>query len=301
MKIQILLSSYNGEKYIRDQIESLLDQVQTGVSILVRDDGSKDRTRAILDEYMQQAKLEWYGGENLGPGHSFWRLLQDSKEADYYASCDQDDVWDRDKLKVAVEMLEKENKHTPTLYCSDVRVTDKKQRMIADHMLVQIPADYPHSLVKNIAPGCTFVFNRAARELLCSFDPDKYGVGLYDWTVYQIISCFGYVIFDPRGHMNYRQHGDNTIGAVTDIHLERLKKIRAFWNGNKKNSRQLNALRLENAFGEKMSPEYRRITGDLAHYKENFKCKWRLLRDKSTNYPGIEFLFFKILILFNRI
>ena len=304
MKVKILLSSYNGEQYIREQIDSLLSQTQTGVEILVRDDGSTDSTKAILDEYQDRDRLSWYGGKNLGPGLSFWKLLEDSGEADYYAFCDQDDVWDQDKVEIAVRTLEEEIpdiNSIPALYCGDVRVVDKDLNPMADHMMVQIPTDYPHALIRSIAPGCTFVFNRQARDLLCRFDAKKYGVGLFDWTAYQIIACFGRVIFDPRGHMSYRQHGDNAIGAVTDFYRERLRKIKKFWSGDKKNSRQQNALRLGRAFGREMSPENRRITRDFARYKKDPRCKLRLLKDKSTYYPGSEYLLFKLLILFNRL
>ena len=120
MKVKILLSSYNGEQYIREQIDSLLSQTQTGVEILVRDDGSTDSTKAILDEYQDRDRLSWYGGENLGPGLSFWKLLEDSGEADYYAFCDQDDVWDQDKVEIAVRTLEEaipDINSIPALYC----------------------------------------------------------------------------------------------------------------------------------------------------------------------------------------
>ena len=329
MIIQVLLSSFNGGKYIRDQIDSILAQTQSGVKILVRDDGSTDCTKEILTEYMQKGILNWYEGKNIGPGKSFWKLLQDCDDADYYAFCDQDDVWDSDKIKIAINMLENEKENDslplckndlnseklksnigkaekmsaeiPLLYCCDVRVVDKDLRLVADHMLVQIPTDYPHSLIRNIAPGCTYVFNQAARTLLCRLDPEKHGIGLFDWTAYQIIACFGRVLFDPRSHMNYRQHDHNVIGAVTNIRRERLKKIKNFWSGDKKNSRQQNALRLERVFGKNMTPANREITKAFAYYKIDPRYKWKLLRDRSTYYPGPEYLLFKLLILFNRL
>ena len=93
MKITILLSSYNGEKYIEEQLNSIFNQTYDNISILVRDDNSKDGTVKILEKYAAQGKLKWYSGENLGCAKSFWDLLCNFGESDYYAFCDQYDVW----------------------------------------------------------------------------------------------------------------------------------------------------------------------------------------------------------------
>ena len=95
-KVLILLSTYNGERYIKEQIESLLKQENVKVSILVRDDGSTDGTINILNEYQKQGKLKWYTGENLKPAKSFMNLVENAPEYEYYAFCDQDDVWLKD-------------------------------------------------------------------------------------------------------------------------------------------------------------------------------------------------------------
>ncbi len=130
MKLIVLLSAYNGEKYIREQLDSLLAQSLCGVEIFVRDDGSTDRTRGILEEYREQGMLSWIAGENLGPSQSFWQLLRNCDDADYYAFCDQDDVWDPDKLEVAVQALQQLDPVNPALYCGDVRVTDAERHLI---------------------------------------------------------------------------------------------------------------------------------------------------------------------------
>ena len=301
MKIQILLSSYNGEKYIRDQIESLLLQTQKGVQILVRDDGSTDQTCRILDEYAEKGLLSWYGGSNLGPGCSFWKLLQDCDEADYYAFCDQDDIWDTDKLETAVGMLNDKTTEIPALYFCDVRVVNRNLETLSDHMIRHAVADYPHSLIKNIAPGCTYVFNHAARKIICRLDANRFGIGLYDWTVYQIVSCFGYILFDHNSHMNYRQHDNNTIGAIIDVRKEYLKKIRHFWSGDKKNSREHNARRLEQVYGSYMGPEYLKLTKEFAHYRHVLKYKVHLLIRKDIKMSGMDAVFLKLLIIFNRL
>ena len=98
------MSTYNGQKYIRQQIDSILQQTNVEVNLLVRDDGSKDDTIKILDEYKQEGKLTYYTGPNLGPQLSFLNLLNNCPKADYYAFADQDDYWEKDKLSTAVKL-----------------------------------------------------------------------------------------------------------------------------------------------------------------------------------------------------
>ncbi|MBR7166470.1 MAG: glycosyltransferase [Bacteroidaceae bacterium] len=104
--VQVLMSTYNGMQYIREQLQSIYAQQGVDLSLLVRDDGSTDGTLQLLDEEQQAGRLSWYSGKNLGPAFSFWDLLHNAPEAPYYAFCDQDDVWDADKLAVAVAAME---------------------------------------------------------------------------------------------------------------------------------------------------------------------------------------------------
>lgn len=298
MKLLVLLSGYNGGRFLREQLDSLLAQTLGGVEILVRDDGSTDGTREILAEYADRGSLKWYAGENLGPYRSFWQLLTTCGEADYYAFCDQDDVWDSDKLETAVRALEK--LEGPALYCADVRVTDERLHVTAEHMVRPESADYPHALIRNLAPGCTYVFNRAALELLRRFDAERLGIELHDWTVYQIVACFGRVIFDAQPHMSYRQHGGSVIGATDTSAAELLRKARAFWNGPQKNSRSRQALRLEQACGDGMSPENRALTARYAHYREDRKAKRKLLSERK-NLNGTARFLFTLAVLLNRL
>ena len=166
MKLTVLLSTFNGERYLREQLDSLLSQTVRATEIFVRDDGSTDGTVSILKDYAQRDALHWCEGENIGPGRSFWRLLSACGEADYCAFCDQDDVWDEDKLETAVDALKRLNPELPALYCSDVRVTDEKRNLLAQHMIRACTPDYPHALIRNLGPGCTFVLNRSALDLL---------------------------------------------------------------------------------------------------------------------------------------
>ena len=301
MKLLVLLSACNGERFLREQLDSLLDQTLGGVEILVRDDGSSDGTAAILAQYAQRGALRWYGGENLGAAQSFWRLLNDSGDADYYAFCDQDDVWDGDKLEAAVARLAGLPGDRPALYCGDVRVADAAGNVLSAHMVRPCPADYAHALLRNLAPGCTFVFNRRARELFCRYDARRLGMELHDWTAYQLAACFGSVVYDAQAHMRYRQHGANAIGARRATVGAYLHKVRSFLNGPMKNSRSRQARRLEAAFGPEMSAEDRRRTALLAHYGEDRRTKKALLRMLGGGAYGADGRLARLLALIDRL
>ena len=155
----VLLSTYNGEKYLREQIESLLSQIGVKIIIVARDDGSHDDTISILAEYEKKITYFHYlVGENVGPAQSFFMLMQQAPKADYYAFCDQDDVWDKDKLIIAVDMLEKESPVTPNMYYSNLRIVDQNLTFYRfSHEKPHIQKDRYCVLTENMATGCTYV------------------------------------------------------------------------------------------------------------------------------------------------
>ena len=101
--VQVVWSTYNGGKYLERQLDSIFDQKEVKVKFLVSDDGSTDNTRKILEKYKKKFSLTIILGSNLGFARSFWRLVQKANNADYYAFCDQDDIWENDKLISAVK------------------------------------------------------------------------------------------------------------------------------------------------------------------------------------------------------
>lgn len=109
------MTTYNGEKYLKEQLDSLLKQVGVSVKILVRDDGSTDQTKSILDTYQKKGLIDWYCGEHLNAPRGFLDLINRAPNADYYAFCDQDDVWDSDKLFIAVNLLSQYDDKLPLL------------------------------------------------------------------------------------------------------------------------------------------------------------------------------------------
>ncbi len=303
MKLTVLLSTYNGEKYLSEQLDSLVEQELRPTKILVRDDGSTDGTLAILDEYCEKYDfISYYTGENLKPARSFWNLIENAKEVDYYALCDQDDVWFKDKLKRAIELLEKEDNNIPLLYCSKYTLTDKDLNPIdSDVSSLYSFSDFAHALIYHTAPGCTFVFNEAARKRILEYDVNKEYCVIHDAIIHKVVTLFGKMILDNESHMYYRQHGDNQIGMNANAVRTFVGRVNRFFFGNIKHYRSDTAKSLLRVYGEECDRENRELIDIVANYMNNGKLKREFLnRDCFKSYT-VNDMFFKILVLFNYI
>lgn len=210
-KVQILLSTYNGEKYLNELLDSLLSQSYKSIEILIRDDGSNDGTIKILKQYEKLSNITVLLGENIGVKNSFFKLLEIAdKSFGYYAFCDQDDVWLRDKIKSAVELLESEDKDIPLLYFSKKTIVDEQLNFIGYTIIPRRKLSINNAIIENIASGCTMVINKQLRNKLIGKIP-KY-TNMHDNWMYKVAAAFGKIIFDKNSYMLYRQHENNVIG-----------------------------------------------------------------------------------------
>lgn len=213
-KVTVLLSTYNGAKFVQQQLNTLYNQTYPNLKILVRDDGSSDSTINILNFEQQKRRLELLDGhENLGSAQSFFELLRHAAltDTDYVAFCDQDDVWLPDKIDQAVIALGKfENTH-PVMYCTRIEIVDENLNHIR-YGDVPKKIGFGNALVECITTGCTIVLNRKAINLLCEELPKR--VQMHDWWCYVVVSCFGEVVFDEIITLRYRQHSANVIGVA---------------------------------------------------------------------------------------
>ena len=221
MKIQILMSTYNGEKYIKEQLDSIISQTGVDKTLLIRDDGSSDQTVKIIKDYQKMYPwISYYKGINIGVQNSFFNLIaRANSDFDYTAFADQDDMWLPGKLERAVMVLtqleQQYGENLPILYCGAQILTDEKLRPI--HATVSRTVCRPsfgNALVQNICTGCTAVGNKALIEMLKQYPPVKSEwVIMHDWWLYLTASCFGNVYYDQTAYIKYRQHGQNAFGA----------------------------------------------------------------------------------------
>lgn len=223
-KVQVLISTFNGEKFIRAQIESILSQLPADGQITIRDDGSGDGTIAAI-EAIADARIHLIHGNNLGFGGSFMRLIQEATiEADMVMLSDQDDIWFQDKIQRSWQALAHLSE-TPALYCSAQRLTDSDLNPLNDTKPWVRPPAFENAIVENIVTGCTAAFNRKALLLLQKKN-DLSKIYFHDWWLYLVMSAFGKIIYDPQPSLYYRQHGNNVIGHGAGLLMRQLQMLK---------------------------------------------------------------------------
>ena len=204
MRVNILLSTFNGELYLEELLRSLEKQTSSNINIIIRDDGSTDKTCCILNEYVKSNhNIEVIFGKNIGVIRSFYSLLKMSDfYGELYAFCDQDDVWLPDKIERAVSMLKKESKEM-TLYCSGLEYVTSELAYI-NRTRMPFCIGFENAIVENIAIGCTSVFDHSLRGKFLEASPSS--MLMHDWWMYMLASTYGHVIFDEYYGILYRQH-----------------------------------------------------------------------------------------------
>ena len=217
--VAVLLCTYDGERFISAQLDSIAAQTHREWSLWVSDDGSTDGTMAVLKRYQNlwgTERIMVRSGPGIGFVENFLSLTCNAEiDAAYYAYSDQDDVWEADKLGRALAWLETVAEHKPALYCGRTRLVDDNNQSIGMSPLFSKPPSFENALVQSIAGGNTMVFNRAARDLLIETSVIG-GVVSHDWWVYLVVSgCGGQIFYDPVPSIRYRQHNDNLVGSNT--------------------------------------------------------------------------------------
>ena len=254
-RVTVLISTYNGERYLAEQLESLLAQKDVNVELLVRDDGSRDSTTAILDEWQSRKQLSWYSSGNLGPGKSFMHLLQTASPGNYYAFCDQDDVWLPEKLRLTMDKMksvEQANPGKAVLVHTDMFVVDEKLNVVHDSfwrssgLRPDVLRTFPYLCTCNSVNGCTILMNSIARELIL----EKYVE--HDVIIHDVISALtlayygGIIDYVDVPTVLYRQHASNVVGAMSynkwQAIKERLLNIRAVISKNIKLFKDVNKI-----------------------------------------------------------
>lgn len=217
-KVDILLATYNGEKYLKEQIESVLEQTYDNIQIIISDDCSTDGTREILKEYEKNDKIKvFYQEKNLGYVKNFEFLLK-HVENELYMLCDQDDVWKKEKIERTVEKLEKENLD---LVFGDLEVVDENLNTIHKsynkymHMQNKIKKYCKDSRLQylyNCMTGCTILSKKKFLSKILPL-PTNSKYMIHDYWIGLIVSLNGKVGYLNEPYILYRQHGNNQVGT----------------------------------------------------------------------------------------
>lgn len=208
-KVAIVMSTYNGEKYIAEQLDSLINQTYNAIDIYIRDDGSKDKTISILKEYENKYNnIYLFLENNLGYAKSFYKIVEIAKNKgnySYYAFCDQDDSWNIDKVEKAVKMMG--NNEKPTCLFTEYNCCDEKMNFICKSKLNNGKISFLNSLAEATISGNTLLFNDKLVDEFLNFNIDT--VICHDWLVYMIATGIGNIIYDSEPSLKYRRTGSN--------------------------------------------------------------------------------------------
>ncbi len=249
-KVLVLMSTWNGELFLKAQLESIFAQMFDGsLHLLVRDDGSNDSTLDLLDSY-QNASITVVRGKNIGAKASFLELIRMAQniEVDFYALSDQDDVWDQDKIACAINCIRHMN--SPALYCSSVEIVSQDLSHLSNYIH---PGDrsFPSTLLCNYVTGCTSLFNRALLEKI-RFPSDPGYILMHDWWLGLTASAIGEVFYDDHSHIKHRQHGGNHVGITRGLR-GLIRRFTMVFHASKITSRVTQSQSFAEAYNGKLS------------------------------------------------
>lgn len=222
--ITIIMAVYNGQEYIREQLESLKDQTYTEWRLVIRDDRSSDKTAEIVKKFSDEVEQEVIFKVNEKPSGSaknnFALLINDAKESDYVMFCDQDDIWKKDKIEITFNKMkqaeERYGRDFPLLVHGDVEVIDENGNINADSMfeMSHINADskLPQILIQNHVTGCTMMCNKKLIAGISEYASSKYII-MHDYLAALYASVFGKIEVIKKPLLSYRQHSGNSVGA----------------------------------------------------------------------------------------
>lgn len=280
--VLVLMSSYNGEKYIEEQINTILNQKGVIVKLLVRDDGSTDSTPAVLERYKKRGLLDYYIGKNIGWRESFMDLVVKAPQSEYYAFSDQDDHWKEEKLYVGVNYLEKKPLG-PKLYMSNVIYwKDGEEKGLS--MPLTIRKDLYYTSLFCDAFGCTMVFNQDMMNVV-KCNPPQIEVA-HDVWFYELAAILNALYYDGNSYIKYRQHNNNQLGYDKFFWEKLSRRIKSYSTVWRVHNKDLVCKEILRCYGQYMSKENKEIISVIANYRTSLKCYFTLLFSKKFTHTN---------------
>ena len=286
LEVAILLCTYNGRAFLKEQIDSFIAQTHKKWTLYVSDDGSKDGTLELLQNYPEliaTKRLQIFSGPRAGFSQNFMSLVRNQKiNADFFAFSDQDDVWFSDKLERSLQQLAAFPQDVPALYCSRTRLVDENCKVIGHSPNFKKQPAFQNALIQSLAGANTMLFNGATRELLTRI-PSHTTVVAHDWLTYLLTTAWcGNVVYDSQPTLDYRQHGNNVIGANSSLR-ERMIRVSKVINGRFRYWSDINMEILE-CFGESLPLATRQTLNDFRQGRQCSIIKRFALMRKSGIY-----------------
>lgn len=216
MSVNILMSTYNGEKFVAEQIESIQKQTYTDWNLIIRDDGSKDGTCEIIENFINNdSRIKLIRAENVGVIKSFHELVINNNDADFYFFADQDDYWLPEKLTIMLEEAKKHDNTIPVMYYTDLKVTDKDLNVTSESM-IRSQSDHANTslvqeLTENTVTGGASMINHELAKLWQTTND----IIMHDWYLAIVAAALGELVYIDQPTHLYRQHDSNVLGART--------------------------------------------------------------------------------------
>lgn len=211
-RVNIVMSTYNGEKYLNTQMDTLLGQTYDNIQIYVRDDGSTDKTLQILDGYEKKDGIHVIKGKNAGFAGSFMEALSVAEEGDYWAFCDQDDIWFPNKVALAVEYLDQQKQNVPLLYYSLSEMVDESGKSLGIQKPPKGSLTFERAMTGTFGVGFSMVINKKLREEMLKCDPKK--IHAHDWLAGAVALGLGEVYVNNIICAKYRRL-DSSVTRIT--------------------------------------------------------------------------------------
>jgi rhamnosyltransferase len=277
--VYVLMSTYNGQKYVEEQINSILNQIDCKINLIVRDDGSTDNTKLILKEYSRKGLIIFVEDDKkMGPAQSFFRLVELAPSGSFYAFADQDDYWKPDKMSRAIRELDKNDTNIPLIYYSNAEVVDQNLNSLKKNVYGKKQIPSPEKILCGYGvQGCSMVFNDCLREIFLKEDISNLRVGMHDFFLCDVcVACGGKIIFDDETTMKYRQHENNVLGFDTKAgRLNKLKKrIQELFVETEESITDDADILM--CYEQHMSETGRTLVLNVQQYKKNFAIRMRL-------------------------
>lgn len=294
--VVVVMSTYNGENVVSRQLDSILAQKGVSVSIIVRDDGSKDDTLSILMEYSRlHSEISVLKGDNVGWEKSFLLALQQAPDSEYYAFSDQDDIWFENKLISGISQIIRSNLSGPVLYhCNKISVWENLEPLKRQVSRIPGPLNRQNAMTQEFAQGCAIVMNRSAKSLVCRYIP--HARIAHDFWCGLLCYLFGSVLYDDEKYFYHISYGSNASGEghKWKSWLSRLKKYQTAQSLYYSPYRDL-----LDGYRDLLTAEDCSFIDKVLHYKKSLKCKISLIFSKTfvrSSFIGSLSLKFAILI-----
>lgn len=272
-KVCVILATYNGERYLLEQLRSLSGQTREPDCVLLRDDGSSDQSVEIARSWSRESgvALQVERGPRLLPALSFLNALKVAGPADLYLFCDQDDVWLPHRIERALGFVPCGDDAPPVLYASRAVVVDSRLRFIG---LTPTPQrlSFASAACESLLTGCTMAFNRPLREQVVRELPAF--LGMHDWWLYLVASATATILFDETPTLLYRQHAHNVLGAAPSGWTDFGARLRRIISGDKA-VRWVQLSELVRIHGAAMTPAAAALTKTLLSARSTFSARVR--------------------------